>query len=368
MLGLLAMLIFFVVFGGITFLKIAGMFSWLKVAAYLGLIAIPVGLLMIAGELDISFGAMVPFGGMTGAIITSTFGLSIWIAIAVTLAFGVIVGLVNGYLVNRTAVPSLIVTLGSVFAVQSVVLGLTVLIPKSTNVALKVEGAAKAIFGDFIGGGQLQSIFAWWLAATAIYVFFIHFSRCGNWIFAMGGDKVSARNAGIPTERMTTLFVLSSTSAALVGMCQAIQFNSAQVAGPATASSRRLPRNDGMVNAAIGLLQPVLMPLIPRRQRVGDRRRAGSKTTPARLVVQTTDRKLAQRTDSRATGDMVQESRIRCDGGDHGSCNDCFSKDGFLCLIAIPPPKKCFPATDRCWTTPPNAPSGLPLLTTTAVR
>ena len=264
--------------------------------------------------------------------------------------------------------PSLIVTLGSVFAVQSVVLGLTVLIPKSTNVALKVEGAAKAIFGDFIGGGQLQSIFAWWLAATAIYVFFIHFSRCGNWIFAMGGDKVSARNAGIPTERMTTLFVLSSTSAALVGMCQAIQFNSAQVAGPATASSRRLPRNDGMVNAAIGLLQPVLMPLIPRRQRVGDRRRAGSKTTPARLVVQTTDSKLAQRTDSRATGDMVQESRIRCDGGDHGSCNDCFFKDGFLCLIAIPPPKKCFPATDRCWTTPPNAPSGLPLLTTTAVR
>ena len=48
----------------------------------------------------------------------------------------------------------------------------------------------------------------------------------------MGGDKASARNAGIPTERMTTLlFVLSSTSAAFVGMCQAMQFNSSQVAG-----------------------------------------------------------------------------------------------------------------------------------------
>ena len=48
----------------------------------------------------------------------------------------------------------------------------------------------------------------------------------------MGGDKVSARNAGIPTDRMTILlFVLSSTSAAFVGMCQAILYNSAQVAG-----------------------------------------------------------------------------------------------------------------------------------------
>ena len=48
----------------------------------------------------------------------------------------------------------------------------------------------------------------------------------------MGGDKVSARNAGIPTNRMTiTLFVLSATSAAFVGMCQAILFNSAQVSG-----------------------------------------------------------------------------------------------------------------------------------------
>ena len=48
----------------------------------------------------------------------------------------------------------------------------------------------------------------------------------------MGGDKESARNAGIPTQRMTiALFVLSATSASFVGMCQAIQFNSAQVSG-----------------------------------------------------------------------------------------------------------------------------------------
>lgn len=231
-LGLLAVLIFFAAFGGLTFLKPAGMSSWLNVAANLGIIAIPVGLLMIAGELDISVGAMVPFGAMTVAVISGHYGMSIWLGIAVTMAFGVTVGLINGYMVIRTAVPSLIVTLGSLFAVQGIVLGLTVLITKSTSVALTVEGPAKVIFGDFLFGGQLQVMVIWWLVLTAAYVFFIHLSPKGNWIFAMGGDKVSARNAGIPTDRMTILlFVLSSTSAAFVGMCQAILYNSAQVAG-----------------------------------------------------------------------------------------------------------------------------------------
>jgi simple sugar transport system permease protein len=231
-LGLIAVLVFFAIFGGLTFLKPGGMASWLNVAANLGVIAIPLGLLMIAGELDISVGAMVPFGAMTVSVISGHYGLSIWIGVAAALSFGVIVGLVNGFLVIRTAVPSLIVTLGSLFAVQGIVLGLTVLITKSTSVALKTEGVAKAIFGDFFLGGQMQVMVMWWLALTALYIFFVHFSPFGNWIFAMGGDKISARNAGIPTNRLTVvLFVLSATSAAFVGMCQAILYNSAQVAG-----------------------------------------------------------------------------------------------------------------------------------------
>lgn len=231
LLGLVAVLVFFSIFGGTSFLKVAGMSSWLNVAATLGVIAIPVGLLMIAGELDISVGAMVPAGAMTVSIISGHFGLPIWVGIAATLGLGVLVGLINGLMVVRTAVPSLIVTLGSLFAVQGMVLGLSVFITKSTSVALKTEGLAKMLFGDFVFG-QLQVMVIWWLLATAAYVYFIHFSKFGNWVFAMGGDKVSARNAGIPTERLTiTLFVLSSTSAAFVGMCQAILYNSAQVAG-----------------------------------------------------------------------------------------------------------------------------------------
>ncbi len=238
LLGLLAVLVFFGIFGGLSFLKIAGMSSWLNVAASLGIIAIPVGLLMIAGELDVSVGAMVPAGAMLTAVIGGHYGLPVWYGIIATLAFGILVGVVNGLMIVRTNVPSLIVTLGTLFAVQGILLGLTVLVTKSTNVALQTQGLAKSMFGDFIsfGGifppGQLQVIVVWWIIFTLAYVFFIHYSRFGNWIFAMGGDKVSARNAGIPTDRMTMLlFILSAVSAAFVGMCQAILFNSAQVGG-----------------------------------------------------------------------------------------------------------------------------------------
>jgi simple sugar transport system permease protein len=231
-LGLAAMFVFFTIFGGLNFVTIGSTAAWLNIASGLGIIAIPIGLLMIAGELDISVGSMVPAGSMTTAIIAGHYGMPIWVAVAAVLILGVTIGLINGNLVVRTAVPSFIVTLGTLFAVAGTVLGLSVIITGTTSVAIKAPPLAKAIFGDLYFGKQFQVLIAWWLAATAVYIFFVHFSKYGNWIFAMGGDKESARNAGIPTRRLTiTLFVLSATSAAFVGMCQAILFNSAQVSG-----------------------------------------------------------------------------------------------------------------------------------------
>jgi simple sugar transport system permease protein len=231
-LGLAAMFVFFTIFGGLNFLTIGSTAAWLNIASGLGIIAIPIGLLMIAGELDISVGSMIPAGSMTTAIISGHYGMPIWVAVAAVLVLGVTIGLINGNLVVRTAVPSFIVTLGTLFAVAGTVLGMSVIITGTTSVAIKAPQLAKTIFGDLYFGKQFQVLIAWWLIATAVYIFFVHFTKYGNWIFAMGGDKESARNAGIPTRRLTiTLFVLSATSAAFVGMCQAILFNSAQVSG-----------------------------------------------------------------------------------------------------------------------------------------
>lgn len=228
LIGLIGVLVFFVIVGGVEFLYPSSIGSWLSRAASLGIIAIPVGLLMIAGELDISIGATITAGALITALVSGYFGQPILVGVVAALAFGVLVGLVNGYLVLKTGVPSFIVTLGTLFAVSGLLLGATVLITGTTSIALKAPEAAKTMFGMHIGPG-FQVLILWWIGITAAFVFFVHFSRYGNWIFAIGGDKDSARNAGIPTGRMTIiLFVLSSVCAAFVGMSQAILFQSVQ--------------------------------------------------------------------------------------------------------------------------------------------
>jgi simple sugar transport system permease protein len=97
----------------------------------------------------------------------------------------------------------------------------------TTSIALTAPEIIRNTFGAYFGGFQVLVL--WWIGITAAFVFFVHLSPYGNWIFAMGGDKVSARNAGIPTDRMTILlFVLSSVCASFVGMSQAILFQSVQ--------------------------------------------------------------------------------------------------------------------------------------------
>ena len=228
-LGLAAVFAFFAIFGGSNFASLSGAASWLNVAASLGIIAIPIGLLMIAGELDISIGSLIPAGSMTVAIISGHFHAPILVGIVAALALGAIVGFINGLLVVRTAVPSFIVTLGTLFAVAGLTLGLSVILTGTTSVALKAGPEAKWLLGQFIGGAYQVTIF-WWIAAVVVFGYILHYSPYGNWILAMGGDKVSARNAGIPTERMTILlFMCSGVSATFVGLSQAILYNSAQV-------------------------------------------------------------------------------------------------------------------------------------------
>ncbi|WP_349295127.1 ABC transporter permease (plasmid) [Thioclava sp. 'Guangxiensis'] len=230
-LSLIAVFAFFVIFGGVNLGNLVGSASWVNFAANLGIVAIPMGLLMIAGELDISIGAMIPAGSMTVAILSGYYGLPIWVGMAGSLGLGVIVGTINGLLATRTTVPTLIITLGTLVAMQGIVLSASVLLTGSASVALQSPAWAKFLFGQLIGGSY-QVIIVWWIAMTIGFVYVLHHSRRGNWIFALGGDKVSARNAGIPTDRlMIGLFILSAVSASFVGMCGAILFNSAQVSG-----------------------------------------------------------------------------------------------------------------------------------------
>ncbi|ASY59267.1 ABC transporter permease [Sinorhizobium sp. CCBAU 05631] len=229
LLGLIAVFVFFAMIGGSVFLSSAGYASWLNIAAEIGLVALSVGLLMIAGEMDLSIGAIIPAASLTVAIISGHYGLPESVGISAGLGVGVIVGFFNGFIVNRTGVPSLIVTIGSMFGVMGLTLGFTVLIAGSTGVSLVPSPTAKAVLGEFIGGMFQVTIF-WWILFVAGFFYLLHISPVGNWIFALGGDKVSARNAGIPTARLTiALYMLSGFCAAFVGVSQVFVYQSAQV-------------------------------------------------------------------------------------------------------------------------------------------
>jgi len=229
-LGLIVVYVVFALLGGRNFLTAPGWSSWLNMAAEVGIIALPVGLLMIAGELDISVGAVLPASSLTVAIISSHYGLPIYLGIAGGLGVGLAVGFLNGLLVTRTGIPSLIITIGTMFAVSGLTLGFTILIAGSTGVFIVPDPLTKSIFGEALGGMFQVGIF-WWAGFVVVIYCLLHVSPWGNWIFALGGDRQSARNAGIPTQRLTIqLFMLSGFAAAFVGVTQVITFGSAQVA------------------------------------------------------------------------------------------------------------------------------------------
>ncbi|OBY28533.1 ABC transporter permease [Leisingera sp. JC1] len=230
-LGMAAVFTFFVIFAGKIFVSPAGFASWLNVAAEIGIVALPIGILMIAGELDLSIGAIIPAASLTTAVVSGHYGAPEAVGIFAGLAVGLLVGLVNGLLVIRTQVPSLIVTIGTMFAVMGLTLGFAVLLTGSTSAFIVPGAVSKAVLGQFIGGMFQITIF-WWITAALIMAYLLHVSPVGNWIFALGGDRVSARNAGIPTERLTiSLFMISGFCAAFVGVSQAMVYQSAQVAG-----------------------------------------------------------------------------------------------------------------------------------------
>ena len=228
--GLVLVYTFFAIMGGAVFVGAPGWSSWLNIAAEVGIVALPVGLLMIAGELDISVRSVIPASQMTAAIISGHFGLPILLGIGCGLGVGLLVGYINGLLVTRTTIPSLIITIGTMFGVMGLTLGFAVLIAGSTSVFLVPDPLTKLVLGTFLGGMFNVSIF-WWIAFAIVIYFLLHFSPLGNWIFALGGDRDSARNAGIPTRGLTIwLYMLSGFAAAFVGIQQLMTYQNAQVA------------------------------------------------------------------------------------------------------------------------------------------
>ncbi len=195
--------------------------QWMDQSAQYGIVAVPVALLMIGGEFDLSAGVMIGSSGLLLGLLTTRADWNIWPAIAVVLLFGMAIGFINGYTVVKTKLPSFIVTLGTFFILQGVNAGGTLKITGTVAIngidaAPGFDSARPFFASSFWSPYDFKVNVLWWIGLTVVGAWLLARTRFGNWIYAVGGDPVAARNVGVPVARTKiALFMMTSTTAAL---------------------------------------------------------------------------------------------------------------------------------------------------------
>lgn len=201
----------------------------------IGIMAVPVALLMIGGEFDLSAGVGVTTSGLTAALVTWNFSLNVWTGVVLALVLSLAIGAFNGWLLHVTNLPSFLVTLGTFFVLQGVNLAVTRLVTGgvSSNDISDVAGwnSAKAVFASDIqiGPVDLKITILYWVLLTLIGAFVLLRTRVGNWIFAVGGDAAAARAVGVPVVLTKIgLFMAVGFCAWISGMHLLFNYNNVQ--------------------------------------------------------------------------------------------------------------------------------------------
>ena len=217
------------------FRSVDGAANWLDGASTVGLMAVPVALLMIAGHFDLSAGVQTGTAGLATGIMTTYWGLEVYASLIVSLLLMLVIGFINGFLVTRTKLPSFIITLGMFLGLQGINLGVTKQVTNTVQVSnLNLVPGFHPLFDVLgrtvtIGGAGFQIAILWWIAFTALGAWVLLRTRFGNWIFATGGEPNASKNIGVPTDRTTiTLFMATSAMAWFVGNTQIVRFGTIQ--------------------------------------------------------------------------------------------------------------------------------------------
>lgn len=237
--SLIGAIVIFILFASVdttgNFWNLQGAAGWTDFAAPIGIVAVFVSLLMIAGEFDLSSGVMVGTAGLLLGILVSELKWGVWPAILFVLIFAGLIGLMNGFLVIKTGLPSFIVTLATFFVLKGANLAVTKMFTGTVKISGIDKGdgfdSAQAIFASQIpiGNASFQITVVWWVVITILGTILLNNTAFGNWTFASGGDKNAARNAGVPVNfTKIALFVMTSISAALVGIMLALRLHGMQ--------------------------------------------------------------------------------------------------------------------------------------------
>ncbi|MCX5394096.1 ABC transporter permease [Streptomyces sp. NBC_00094] len=204
--GAIAVFVFFSVAAD-SFLRPASLGTVLYAASTIGIMAVPVALLMIGGEFDLSAGVLVTSSALVSSMVSYQLTANVWVGVGVSLLVTLAIGVFNGFMLTRTKLPSFIITLGTFLMLTGLNLGLTKLISGtvSTKSIADMEGfpSARKLFASqvTVGGVELKVTILWWLGLVALATWILLRTRFGNWIFAVGGGADAARAVGVPVYR-----------------------------------------------------------------------------------------------------------------------------------------------------------------------
>ncbi|WP_223187272.1 ABC transporter permease [Streptomyces sp. CBMA29] len=189
----------------------------------IALIALPMTMLVISGEIDLSVGST---AGLSGAVMGTLWnnGMAIEMIIPLCILLGVACGLVNGLLVTRLGLPSLAVTIGTLAAYR----GIAQIVLGSNSVTdfpqQYLDFGSARIGGTFIPQAAIP-----WAVLLVIAVVVLHATPVGRSLFAVGASQEAARFAGIRTKRLKlSMFVATGTISALTGVFWALHYASAR--------------------------------------------------------------------------------------------------------------------------------------------
>ena len=201
------------------FLTAASFGVILTTGAELGIMTIGIAFLMISGEFDLSVSSVFAIAPLIVALFLVE---GINIAIALLVAFGVacLVGLFNGAIVEKVAVPSFIITLGMQMLLRGIIYAKTEGFPiKIVGNLLFREAMAGKFYGDF------RASIIWLIFLCIIFALILGRTRYGNWVFAVGGNKKTARVMGIKVTKVKLLnFMLCSVLGAFAGIIAISRF------------------------------------------------------------------------------------------------------------------------------------------------
>ncbi|HVY98233.1 MAG TPA: ABC transporter permease [Dongiaceae bacterium] len=234
--------------------SVEGIVNILSVSAEIGIIAAATTLLMIGGEFDLSLGSMIGFAGIIIGLGVTQYGLPLWASTLVALVVCGGIGALNGYLTVKTKLPSFIVTLASMLVLRGLAIAVTRYVAGYTQISKITATDPSSFIIPLFGGTMGQGLFRWmaeaglmntkpngapiiegfpvsilwWVGLTAVATWILLRTSFGNWIFAVGGDEVAARNVGVPVNRVKIiLFSLTAISAVLFAATQITEVGSA---------------------------------------------------------------------------------------------------------------------------------------------